>query len=116
MAAIARLDPSSPNSVELPLPSKDQAREIIIAHLDHFRINGAEKGSVKPFTDDGIEALLKSKQMLHPRLMLSSASQVVYNAAQAGKTEIDGDLVNAALDTKPVIQTTDVSEGIDGAL
>ena len=27
------------NSVELPLPSKDQAREIIIAHLDYYRIN-----------------------------------------------------------------------------
>lgn len=116
LAAIARLDPDSPNSVELPLPSKDQAREIIIAHLDHYRVNGAEKGSVKPFTDDGIEALLKSKQMLHPRLMLSSAAQVVFHAAQEGKAVVDADVVNAALDTKPAIQTSDVSEGIDGAL
>lgn len=116
LTAIARLDPTSPNSVELPLPSKDQAREIIIAHLDYYRINAAEKGSVKPFTDDGIEALLKSKQMLHPRLMLSSAAQVVFNAAQAGMTVIDRDIVNAALDTKESIDTSDVAEGIEGAL
>ena len=48
--------------------------------------------------------------------MLSSAAQVVYNAAQAGKTVIDAQVVNAALDTKAVIQTADVSEGIEGAL
>lgn len=116
LSAIARLDPTSPNSVELPLPSKDQAREIIIAHLDYYRINAAEMGSIKPFTEDGIEALLKSKQMLHPRLMLSSAAQVVYSAAQAGKVEINEGVVNSTLDTKAVIQTTDVSEGIEGAL
>ena len=116
LTAIARLDPDSPNSVELPLPSKDQALEIIIAHLDHYRINAAERGSVKPFTDDGIEALLKSKQMLHPRLMLSSAAQVVFHAAQEGKTVVDAEVVNAAMDTKPAIQTADVAEGIDGAL
>ena len=73
-------------------------------------------GSVKPFTEDGIEALLKSKQMLHPRLMLSSAAQVVFNAAQAGKAGIDADTVNSALDTKAAIETADVSEGIEGAL
>lgn len=116
LSAIAKLDPTSPNSVELPLPSKDQAREIIIAHLDYFRINSGEKGSNKPFTDDGLEALFKSKQMLHPRLMLSSAAQVVFHAAQAGRTTIDAEAVNAALDTKAVIETTDVSEGIEGAL
>ena len=116
LTAIARLDPTSPNSVELPLPSKDQAREIIIAHLDFHRINTGENGSIKPFTEDGIEALLKSKQMLHPRLMLSSAAQVFFSAAQAGKTAIDGEMVNAALDNTAVIETTDVSDGIEGAL
>jgi hypothetical protein len=116
LSAIARLDPTSPNSVELPMPSKDQAREIIIAHLDYYRINAGEKRTIKPFTDDGIEALLKSKQMLHPRLMLSSAAQVVFQAAQLGKTVIDAEVVNAAMDTKTLIQTTDVTEGIEGAM
>jgi hypothetical protein len=60
--------------------------------------------------------LLKSEQMRHPRLMLSSAAQVVFNAAQAGKSVIDGDIVNVSLDTKAAIQTTDVAEGIEGAL
>ena len=91
------------------MPSKDQAREIIVAHLDFYRINSKENGSIKPFTEDGIEALLKSKQMLHPRLMLSSAAQIVFQAAQDGKTEIDAEAVNAAMDTKAVIQTTDVT-------
>ena len=54
--------------------------------------------------------------MLHPRVMLSSAAQIVYNAAQAGKTAIDGDIVNSSLNTKAVIQTSDVAEGIEGAL
>ncbi len=115
LSAIARLDPTSPNSVELPMPSKDQAREIIIAHLDYYRINKSEKGSIKPFTDDGIEALLKNKQMLHPRVMLSNAAQVVFHAAQAGKTVVDAEVVNSAMDTK-VIQTTDVTDGIEGAM
>ena len=44
LAAIGRLDPSSPNSVELPFPSKEQAEGIIVAHLDYFRINEKEKG------------------------------------------------------------------------
>ncbi len=116
LTAIARLDPTSPNSVELPLPSKDQARQIIISHLDFYRINKEENGSIKPFTEDGIEALLKSKQMLHPRVMLSSAAQVVFNAAQDGKTLIDAECVTSALDTKAVIPAGDVSEGIENAL
>ena len=94
LSAIARLDPALQNSVDLPLPRKDQAREIIIAHLDYYRVNGAEKGSVRPFTDGGIEALLKSKQKLHPRLMLSSAAKVVFQAAQDGKGMIDGETVD----------------------
>lgn len=116
LSAVARLDPSSPNSVELPLPSKDQAREIIIAHLDHYRTDATAKGSIRPFTEDGIEALLKSKQMLHPRLMLSSAASVVFQAAQDKRTLIDAATVEAALAMPTAIETTDVSEGIEGAL
>ena len=48
--------------------------------------------------------------------MLSSAAQVFFSAAQAGKTVIDGEAVNAALDNTAVIETTDVSDGIEGAL
>lgn len=34
LSAIAQLDPESPNSVELAFPSKDQGRDLIVAHLD----------------------------------------------------------------------------------
>ena len=49
LAAMARLDPGVPTSVELPLPTPDQARAIIIAHLDHYRVNDEDKGSIQAF-------------------------------------------------------------------
>src|ERR1700680_1447385 len=58
LAAIGRLDPASPNSVELPFPSKEKAQGIVVAHLNFFRINQRENGSIKPFTQDGIDVLL----------------------------------------------------------
>ncbi|MBV8798189.1 MAG: hypothetical protein JO208_00030 [Alphaproteobacteria bacterium] len=66
LSSIARLDPSSPNSIELPLPDKDHALQIIKAHLDHYRMDKTQLGTIKPFTQDGIDALLQ-KQNLHPR-------------------------------------------------
>ena len=54
--------------------------------------------------------------MLHPRVMLSSAAKIVFQAAQDGKSVIDGETVNAALSIPDVIQAGDVSEGLDGAL
>jgi hypothetical protein len=55
-----KLEPDSRHhsSGARPFPSKVQAQGIIIAHLDYFRINEKEKGSIKPFTQDGIDALL----------------------------------------------------------
>lgn len=67
--------------------------------LDYYRINKAQNGSIKPFTEDGIEALLKSKQMPDPRSMLSSATQVMNDAARSGMSVIDGNIVNSSLDT-----------------
>jgi hypothetical protein len=60
------------NSVELPFPSKEQAQGIIVAHLDCYRTNKAEAGSIKPFTKDGIDALLDGPTV-HPRATLSKA-------------------------------------------
>lgn len=116
LSAFARLDPTAPNSVELPLPSKDQAREIIVAHLDFYRLNPADKGTIKPFTEDGIDVLLKNQQMLHPRVLLSNASNVVLYAAQAKATVIDAASVNAAMDTSAQLSTPDFTEGIEDAL
>jgi hypothetical protein len=116
LSAIARLDPTSPNSVELPLPSKDQAREIIVAHLNHYQVNPKDKGSIKPFSEEGLDALLQNKEMLHPRILLSNAAKVIQHALESGATVIDAALVKAAMDTSAPIATPDFTEGIDTAL
>ncbi len=95
LSPIGRLDPTSPNSVELPFPSKEEAEGIIVAHLDYFRINQKEHGSIKPFTPDGIDALLAG-QTVHPRATLSNAAKVVQYAVDKGTTVIDAGCVKAA--------------------
>ncbi len=114
LSAVARLDPTSPNSVELPLPSEDQAREIIVAHLDFYRIDESEKGTVKPFTEDGINMLLKNRQ--NPRVLLSNAATVLSYAVQEGITAIDEDAVKSAMDSLALPTVPDFTEGIEGAL
>ena len=71
LAAIARLDPNAPTSVELPMPTPDQAREIVIAHLDHHRLDKEKNGSISPFTELGMAELVNRSQ--HPRNLLASA-------------------------------------------
>jgi hypothetical protein len=115
LAAIGRLDPGSPNSVELPFPSKEQARGIIVAHLDYFRSDKKDTGSIKPFTQEGIDALLAG-QIVHPRATLSTAAKVVQYAADKGMTSIDAACVKAAGESKPQAAAPDFSEGIEGAI
>ena len=114
LAGIARLDPNDPNSVELPLPSTDQAREIIIAHLDHYRLDPDKRGSIEPFTEEGITALITNRQ--HPRLLLSVAAAVVSRAAQEGLHSIDAAYVDAGIDGATMQSIPDITEGIDGAI
>ena len=114
LSGIARLDPNDPNSVELPLPSADQAREIIMAHLDYYRTDPDQKGSIQPFTEDGMQALLKNRQ--HPRLLLTAAASVVSRAAQEGVTSIDAAYVEAATAGSPTQSTPDFTEGIEGTV
>ncbi|MBM4094530.1 MAG: hypothetical protein FJ276_34765 [Planctomycetes bacterium] len=115
LAAIGRLDPASPNSVELPFPSKEQSQEIVVAHLDYFRIDTNDAGSIKPFTRDGMDALLAG-QTVHPRATLSNAAKVVQYAADKGVSAIDAECVKAAGESESQIATPDFTEGIDGAL
>jgi hypothetical protein len=115
LAAIGRLDPSSPNSVELPFPSKEQAEGIIVAHLDYFRVNQSENGLIKPFTQDGIDVLLAGPTV-HPRATLSNAAKVVQYAADKNHTMIDAGCVRAAGELKTGTATHDFTEGIDGAV
>jgi len=116
LAAIARLDPGGSHSVELPLPSKDAAREILVAHLDYFRTDESKNGTIAPFTEDGMEALVNIN--VHPRELLSRAAGVMQNAALSDSTAIDAGRVQAASQT-PAVSTgmlSEVTEGLDGAL
>lgn len=115
LAAIGRLDPGSPNSVELPFPSKEQARDIIVAHLDYFRTNPKDKGTIKPFTQDGIDSLLAG-QTVHPRATLSTAAKVVQYAADNKISSINAECVQAAGELKAQAAAPDFAEGIDGAV
>ena len=114
LSGIARLDPNDPNSVELPLPSEDQAREIIVAHLDYYRIDPRENGSINPFTEDGMKGLLNNRQ--HPRILLTAAAAVVSRAAEEGVTNLDAPYVEAAIEGSSIQSTPDFTEGIEGAV
>ena len=116
LTAFARLDPTSPNSVELPLPSKDQAREIIVAHLDYYRMDGDDAGTVKPFTEDAISVLLEEQGILHPRILLSTAANIVRKAMQDRVTVIDAATVRSSMDRSPTLATPDFTEGVDDAV
>jgi hypothetical protein len=116
LSSIARLDPNSPNSVELPLPGRDQAREIVVAHLDYYRVDQGDRGTVKPFTEEGINVLLGDQQMLRPRLLLRTAADVVSKAMEEGVTIIEAATVKSAIDGSPTLATRDFSEDIDDAI
>jgi hypothetical protein len=117
LSAIAQLDPESPNSVELAFPSKDQGRELLVAHLDHFRINPAERGSIKPFTEDGIDSLVGGDRgTVHPRRLLSRAAGIVQHAVESGFSSIDAACVESAGSSAAPVVTPDFTDGIDDAL
>ena len=115
LAAIGRLDPGSPNSVELPFPSKEQARGIIVAHLDYFRIDPKDNGTIKPFTQDGMDALLAG-QIVHPRATLSTAAKVVQYVVDKNLSTINAECVKTAGEAQPQAAAPDFAEGIDNAV
>ena len=114
LSAMARLDPTAPTSVELPLPTPDQARNIIIAHLDRYRLNTGESGTIKPFTEDGLNALINNSQ--HPRVLLSSAAHAVLKARDKGSNFIDEETIKEVSDRTDFSSEADFAEGIDDAL
>ena len=114
LSGMARLEPDAPTSVELPLPTQDQAQEILIAHLDHFRANVDEKGTIKPFTQDGIDALVSANS--HPRVLLSNAARVVMHAANDEVTEINAEAVKEATEGTLAQPLVDITEGLEDAL
>ena len=114
LAAMARLDPGAPTSVELPLPTPDQARAILIAHLDHYRVSDEDKGTIKPFTEDGLQALVGLNQ--HPRRLLANGAHVAMQAVQGDSDHIDSAMVHEALSSMGPSSEPDYTEGIEGTL
>lgn len=114
LSAIARLDPNAPTSVELPLPTTDQARAIVVAHLDYYRTDQDANGADAPFTADGMSALVGRTR--HPRYLLANAARAVLRAADIGVTAIDANTVREAMDDAGPMPVTDFTDGIDEAL
>ena len=114
LSAMARLEPEAPTSVELPLPTEEQARQILIEHLDYYRIESSERGTIRPFTEDGLAALVRRSQ--HPRTLIAAAARVVMNAAEEGCSEIGAKVVGEGPVSGQGEETTDYGEGLDDAL
>lgn len=110
LSSFARLDPDAPTSVELPLPTPAQAAAIITDHLDYYRIDNGEAGSIKPFTDAGLSALIQKGQL--PRELLTNAAHTCMLAAEQGVSSIDDQLVTAATASQFAQPTTDYSAGL----
>ena len=110
LSSFARLDPDAPTSVELPLPTSDQATAIITAHLDHYRLDHNEDGSIKPFTDDGLSALIQKGQL--PRELLSNAAHTLMLAAEKGVSSVDAQLVAEAIDSQSGPTSTNYTAGL----
>ena len=110
LSSFARLNPDAPTSVELPMPTPDQASAIIIAHLDYYRLDHDENGSIKPFTDDGLSALIQKGQL--PRELLSNAALTLMLAAEKGLSSINAQVVTEATDSQSVQTSTDYSAGL----
>ena len=116
LSTMARLDPQAPTSVELPLPTPDQARAIIIAHLDHYRANPDDAGGIQPFTEDGLQALIDRAR--HPRTMLANAAHVMMYAVGEETVAIDAstmeEALSGALSPSSAPSDTDYTEGMEG--
>ena len=69
-------------------------------------MNENEFVSIKPFTPDGIDALLAGP-MVHPRATLSNAAKVMQYAGGQGEGLTDAECVKAAGELKTETATSD---------
>ena len=113
LSSFARLEPEAPTSVELPLPTEEQARQILIEHLDFYRLDAGRRGTIHPFSKDGLAALVRESQ--HPRTLIAHAARAVAEAARKGYSEID-DRTVAETRGRPDVLPSDFGEGLDDAL
>lgn len=114
LSAMVRLEPGAPTSVELPLPTERQARQILIAHLDYYRLDGGDQTTIKPFSEDGLAALVRKSQ--HPRTLIANAARVVMYAVERRYSTIDERTVEEAGAASEDVAETDYGEGLDDAL
>ena len=114
LSAMARLEPGAPTSVELPLPTEEQARQILIEHLDYYRLDNQMRSTIEPFSEDGLAALVRKSQ--HPRTLIANAARVVMNAAEKGYSTIGKRAVEEAGAVGEGVEETDYGEGLDDAL
>ena len=94
----------------MALPTPDQATAIITAHLDYYRLDHDEDGSIKPLTDGGLSALIQKGQL--PRELLSNAALTFILAAEKGVSSIDAQLVAEATGSQPAKTLQDYSAGL----
>lgn len=113
LSAMARLEPGAPTSVELPLPTEEQARQILIEHLDFYRLDPEMRGKIAPFSEDGLAALVRKSQ--HPRTLIATAARVVRSAAEKRQSTIGARTVEEAAAGEGV-EDTDYGAGLDDAL
>ena len=110
---MARLEPEAQTSVELPLPTEEQARQILIEHLDFYRVNAGKNGTIEPFSEGGLAALVRKSQ--HPRTLIATAARVVQAAASKGVSEIDEKMVEVETVDKDAVGMG-FGDGLDDAL
>lgn len=114
LSAMVRLEPGAPTSVELPLPTEGQARQILIEHLDYYRLDDKHRTTIRPFSEGGLAALVRKGQ--HPRTLIANAARVVMDAAEKHYSTIDERAVEEAEAADEGVQDTGYGEGLDDAL
>lgn len=113
LSAMVRLEPGAPTSVELPLPTEEQARQILIEHLDYYRVDDRNRTTIKPFSEEGLAALVGKSQ--HPRTLIANAARVVMSAAEKRYSTIEKRTVEE-VGAGEGVEDTDYGEGLDDAL
>ena len=114
LSAVAPMNPGAPTSIELPLPDHNQAKHILMAHMDYYRVDPNDLGTVRPFTDEGLTILVGTSQ--HPRELLTNASHVLMQAVLTDATEISAEAVEQILSDATTATVLDYTDGIEAAL
>ena len=83
-------------------------------HLDYYRANEDDRGSIRPFTAEGLELLISGSS--HPRVLLARAAHVVRHAVEKRATAIDTETVREVTESGQTPPERDFTEGLDDAL